>query len=192
MAMSNNERIDEVPDASSRDDSRATAWPSKTPWTQLRVWAYQDGTLRELPALHALSGLSAWKSGRPPLGASFVAGTKLVHEVARVDWTGFPEQEGLAAEAQAPLPQAPARQPRPPQRDARTLQVDALREVNRAPYGVPRTSVHFRTAQALLDRRLIEIAVVENQPVLRSTMSGRALLLRVESQRTPGRRGVPR
>ena len=189
--MLNDEQIDELPDAPSHDDSGATAWLRKTPWTQLRVWAYQNGSLRELQSLHALSGLSAWKSGRPPLGASFVAGTKLVHEVAQVDWTGFPVEEGLEAEAQAPLPRAPERPPRPPQRDARTLQVDALREVNRAPDGVPRTSIHFRTAQALLNRRLIEIAVVEKHTVLRCTMSGRALLLRVDSPRTLGRRGLP-
>lgn len=188
MRMVTDERIEALPDAQSCDEPCATSWLRKTPWTQLRVWVYQEGSLRELPSLHALSGLSAWKSGRAPVGASFVAGTKLIDDPARVDWTGFSEDEGLEAEGEAPLPCVVERPPTPPQRDARKLQVDALREIDRVADGVPRGSVHPRTAGALLNRGLVEIAVVESQTVLRITTIGREVLHRPPRRRGPARR----
>jgi hypothetical protein len=179
-------------DAQGAEAPHATAPPREIPWARLRVWVYRDGSVRELSSLHALSGLSAWKSGRPPVGASFVAGTKLVDDPGRVDWTSFPEEEALEAEGEAPLPRAAERPSSPARRDARKLQVEALRVIARAPEGAPRASIHPRTAGALLVRGLIEVAVVEALTVLRCTTSGRALLHRPPRRRGQDLGGAPK
>lgn len=179
-------------DAQGAEAPHATHRPREIPWARLRVWVYRDGTVRELPSRQALSGLSAWKSGRPPAGASFVAGTKLVDDPGRVDWTDFPADEALEAEGEAPLPRAAVRPPSPARRDARKLQVEALRVIAGAPDGAPRASIHPRTAGALLSRGLIEVAVVEALTVLRCTTSGRALLHRPPRQRSQYVCGPPK
>lgn len=177
------EQIKGLPGEPSSDDADAKAWLRKIPWTQLRVWVYQERQLRELPPLHAFSALGAWKSGRSPVGASFVAGTKLVKDPKRVDWTDFPDNEALEGERNALLPCAPERKPGPPPRDAGKLQLAALRKIARAPEGIPRADIHARTAGALLNRGLIEIAVIETQAVLRCTSTGRSVVLRADARR---------
>jgi hypothetical protein len=179
----NDDQIKGLPGEPSNDDANAKAWHRKIHWTQLRVWVYQERQLRELPSLHAFSALGAWKSGRSSLGASFVAGTKLVKDPRRVDWTDFPDNEAREGERDALLPRAPECKPGPPPRDARKLQLAALRKVARVPEGISRADIHARTAGALLNRGLIEIAVIETKAVFRCTSTGRSVLLRADARR---------
>jgi hypothetical protein len=149
--------------------------PDQVAWPLLRVWLYQDGAVRELGRIQALSALSAWRSGRPLERVTFVAGAQVVSDPEQVSWEDFPVEEALEAEGQAPPPLAPERSSRTsvPSRTTRP-QIDALRAIDAAPEGLPQDAVNSRSARALLDRGLIELSVVDGQAVLRSSTAGQA------------------
>lgn len=149
--------------------------PDKVAWPLVRVWLYQDGAVRELSRIQALSALSAWRSGRALERVSFVVGAHVVSDPDQVSWADFPVEEALEAEAQAPPPLAPERSSRTnvPSRTTRP-QIDALRAIDAAPEGLPQEAVNSRSARALLDRGLIELAIVDGQTVLRSSTAGQA------------------
>ena len=149
----------------------------KIAWPLLRVWLYQDGAVREMGSLHALSALSAWRSGRALERVTFVAGAQVMRDPHQVSWDDFPVQEALDAEDRAPPPLAPERASRTHVSTRTTRpQIDALRAIDAAKEGLPQDAVNSRSARALLDRGLIELSIVEGQAVLRSSDSGQALL----------------
>jgi hypothetical protein len=152
--------------------------PDTVAWPRLRIWLYQDGAVREMGSLQALSALSAWRSGRALARVTFVAGAQVVRDPDQVSWEDFPVEEALEAEGRAPPPLAPERASRTHVSSRTTRpQIDALRAIVAAPDGLPQDAVNSRSARALLDRGLIEISIVEGEAVLRSSAAGHALIV---------------
>lgn len=162
--------------------------PRKIPWIELHVWAYEANGARTLNARRSLAALSAWKRGARPPGTSFVAGTRIIDDPARIDWQDFPEHE--AHEAQVELLGLPARSDDRVRthRPASTVQIETLREIGRDPEGLVRSRLHGARANALLQRGLIELAHVSGQTVRRISASGRELLHHIDTTDSGGRR----
>jgi hypothetical protein len=164
------------------------AFTRKTPWIELHVWAYEANGARTVNARRGLAALSAWRRGERLPGTSFVAGSRVIDDPARIDWKDFPEHE--AAEAEAELLDSQPRKDervRPP-RPASTVQIETLREIGRDPEGVVRSPLHGARANALLQRGLIELAHVSGQTVRRISATGRELLRNLDTEGGTGRR----
>src|SRR4051812_41951228 len=118
------------------------ALPTKTPWIELHVWAYEANGARTLNARRSLAALHAWKRGARPPGTSFVAGSKIVDDPGRVDWKDFPENEAREAEEEllGALPRGEDRVRT--HRPASTVQIETLREIGRDPEGLVRSRLH--------------------------------------------------
>lgn len=159
-----------------------------TPWIELHVWAYEANGARTLNARRSLAALSAWKRGARPPGTSFVAGSRIVDDPARIDWQDFPEHEASEAETEL-LGARPAGGERVrTHRPASTVQIETLREIGRDPEGLVRSRLHGARANALLQRGLIELAHVSGQTVRRISATGRELLHHLDSSDGTGRR----
>lgn len=164
------------------------ASPTKTPWIELHVWAYEANGARTLNARRSLAALSAWRHGARPPGTSFVAGSRIVDDPARVDWQDFPEQEAREAEIELLGGHARSEDRIRPHRPASTVQIETLREIGRDPEGLVRSRLHGARANALLQRGLIELAHVSGQTVRRISATGRELLHHLDSADGTGRR----
>jgi hypothetical protein len=159
-----------------------------TPWIELHVWAYEANGARTLNARRSLAALSAWKRGARPPGTSFVAGSRVVDDPARIDWKDFPEHEAHEAEIELLGPQARNDDRVRTHRPASTVQIETLREIGRDPEGLVRSRLHGARANALLQRGLIELAHVSGQTVRRISATGRELLHHIDSSDGVGRR----
>jgi hypothetical protein len=162
--------------------------PTKTPWIELHVWAYEANGARTVNARRSLAALSAWRHGTRPPGTSFVAGSRIVDDPGRIDWQDFPEIE--AHEAEIELLGGCARNDDRVRthRPASTVQIETLREIGRDPEGLVRSRLHGARANALLQRGLIELAHVSGQTVRRISATGRELLHHLDVAGGSGRR----
>jgi hypothetical protein len=159
----------------------------KTPWITLHVWAYEANGARTVNSRHSLAALRAWRRGERPPGTSFVAGSRVIDDPARVDWQDFPEDEAREAEDELFGGQLKEKRVRVPRR-ASTVQIETLREIGRDPEGVLRCRLHGARANALLQRGLIELAHVSGQTVRRISAMGRELLHHLDEGGGAGRR----
>lgn len=169
-----------------------TMYPArKTPWITLHVWAYEANGARTVNTRHSLAALSAWRRGERPPGTSFVAGSRVIDDPARIEWQDFPELEAREAEVEVfggqTLKEKLVRTPR----RASTVQIETLREIGRDPEGVLRRRLHGARANALLHRGLIELAHVSGQTVRRISPVGRELLHRIDETGGTHRRRRP-
>jgi hypothetical protein len=162
--------------------------PRNTPWIELHVWAYEANGARTLNARRSLAALSAWKRGVRPPGTSFVAGSRIVDDPARIDWQDFPENEAREAEAELLGNLSRGEDRARTHRPASTVQIETLREIGRDPEGLVRSRLHGARANALLQRGLIELAHVSGQTVRRISASGRELLHQLDTSGGTGRR----
>ena len=101
-----------------------------TPWIELHVWAYEANGARTLNARRSLAALSAWRRGARPPGTSFVAGSRIVDDPARIDWKDFPENEAHEAEIELLGPQARSDDRVRTHRPASTVQIEYARGVS--------------------------------------------------------------
>lgn len=162
--------------------------PSRTPWIELHVWAYEANGARTLNARRSLAALNAWKHGARPPGTSFVAGSRVIDDPARIDWLEFPEKEAHEAEIELLGARKPSEDRVRTHRPASTVQIETLREIGRDPEGLVRSRLHGARANALLQRGLIELAHVSGHTVRRISATGRELLQHLDTSGATGRR----